>query len=75
MVDSGWYKSVLAFYFGYHPLIGYDTHLMWFGPGVQVVAHVPVAGPTKKKYIIFTGNWEVCFYNIYYTPLRKRFKD
>ena len=25
------------------------THLMWFGPGVQVVAQVPVAGPVKKK--------------------------
>lgn len=26
-----------------------QTHLMWFGPGVQVVAHVPVAGPTKWR--------------------------
>ena len=25
------------------------THLMWFGPGVQVVAQVPVAGPVKNK--------------------------
>ena len=22
---------------------------MWFGPGVQVVAQVPVAGPVKNK--------------------------
>lgn len=27
----------------------YVTHLMWFGPGVQVVAQVPVAGPVKNK--------------------------
>ena len=25
---------------------------MWFGPGVQVVAHVPVAGPKKNKVIL-----------------------
>ena len=25
---------------------------MWFGPGVQVVAHVPVAGPTKNKFLL-----------------------
>lgn len=27
----------------------YITHLMWFGPGVHVVAQVPVAGPVKNK--------------------------
>ena len=29
-----------------------ETHLMWFGPGVQVVAHVPVAGPTKWRILL-----------------------
>lgn len=31
----------------------YVTHLMWFGPGVQVVAQVPVAGPVKNKTKMF----------------------
>ena len=26
---------------------------MWFGPGVQVVAQVPVAGPVKNKKNMF----------------------
>ena len=43
-----------------------ETHLMWFGPGVQVVAHVPVAGPNKMKNIF---NWSSQFSHTKLTKL------
>ena len=30
---------------------------MWFGPGVQVVAQVPVAGPVKNKKVFEVKNF------------------
>ena len=44
-------------------ITSWPTHLMWFGPGVQVVAHVPVAGPKKNKtFLLVMFVFAHCFF-------------
>ena len=42
---------------------------MWFGPGVQVVAHVPVAGPTKNIFLLVIVMFAFCSENLFFILL------
>ena len=42
---------------------------MWFGPGVHVVAHVPVAGPTKNNFLLVIGKFAFCSENLFFILL------